>query len=165
MWCRSIIPSLIEIHQIVWELLETNGWTCSFRFFWKTPNIFRILDNFSRNQRCFGVPKNFGEKMAKKKHTYLSYARLRFRFLQVVTSGEQKVNWQSLLYRTKPVGRKIRLTSNVKLFLCLIKHNNIVFNGQCERGVKLVTHLHQFPRLRMRGAISPPPHMFAWRSE
>jgi hypothetical protein len=96
-WCRSIIPSLIEIRQIVWELLETNGWTCSFRFFRKAPKIFRIIHKliagkFSRNQRRFGVPKNFAEKMAKTKHTYLSYVRLRFRFLQVVTSGEQKVN-------------------------------------------------------------------------
>jgi hypothetical protein len=51
-----------------------------------------MTDKVSGNQRCFGVPKNFAEKMAKTKHTYLSYVLLRFRFLQAVTSGEQKVN-------------------------------------------------------------------------
>jgi hypothetical protein len=35
--------------------------------------------------------------------------------------------------------------------------------GHSEWGVKLNTHLYLVPRLRMRGAVSPLPHIFSWR--
>jgi len=36
---------------------------------------------------------------------------------------------------------------------------------QSSQGVKLTTHLHLVPRLRMRGAIHPLPPMHSWRAK
>jgi len=37
------------------------------------------------------------------------------------------------------------------------------YRMQSGRGVKLTTHLHLAPRLRMRGAIPPLPNTSSWR--
>jgi hypothetical protein len=61
-----------------------------------------------------------------------------------------------------PVGRGMKCLSSLTLSDRLCGPQSLLFRGNrgCSgRGVKLATHLHLLPRLRMSGAIPLPPYM------
>jgi len=68
------------------------------------------LLNSAESSTVSGHRKIFVEKLNTTERTHLRQQPLHFLFLQVATTGEQLLNWEPSLKRTKPVSRKNRPT-------------------------------------------------------
>ena len=70
------------------------------------------LLNSAETSTVSGHRKIFAEKLNTTERTHLRQFPLYFLFLQVVATGEQLVNWEPSLKRTKPVSKKNKPTDN-----------------------------------------------------